>query len=113
MTKLTWKQTIKLGKKEVTSRLAALKIDFSHVKHYFKLCSLLYKAMKDNVVVLLSDMAASQTRTKKVLSLIDNVTSLYDHRYNKALAKGDVYEAAQACIDEIDSKVAVYEKAFN
>ena len=64
MNKLTWKETIKLGKDKVTAMLNELGISYNHIKHYFKLCSLLYRNMKqqvNNVVSLLQHKESLDT----------------------------------------------------
>lgn len=72
MKNLSWQQTIKLGKVEVLRRLQELNITFPTKLQYFKLCSLLYKALQSNVVSL------AAKRVEKAQKKVASATNPFD-----------------------------------
>lgn len=64
--KLTWKQTIKLGKQEVVRQLGDRGIVFDIKTQYFKLCSLLYKAAKAVKAVVAPVVNLAERRYQKI-----------------------------------------------
>lgn len=73
---LTWKQIIKLGKQEVLFRLEGLGIEFDIKEHYFRLCSLLYKAVKS---VKGSVVSLAKKRIEKAKKAVEEATNIHEH----------------------------------
>lgn len=87
MKSLTWKQTIKLGKKVVTDRLRELGIKFDVKEQYFRLCSLLYKADKQMGQVI--DIA--KKRIDKAKKAVEESASTLDFIHARAdLARAEI-----------------------
>lgn len=98
MQKLTWNQTIKLGKNEVVRRLRELKIDFPTKLQYFKLCSLLYKSVPAKVISL------AQYRYDKAVKLCSETSILDSFEYINAVferSKARLNLVAENLINEL------------
>lgn len=79
--RLSWKETVKLGKIEVVRRLRELNIKIPSLIQYFKLCSLLYRASVKTLAPVLSIAEKRLERCKQAEKEARNM-----HEYLEALA---------------------------
>lgn len=109
MTKLTWKQTIKLGKDEVVRRLNQFNIAFDHIittvrGAFFKLCSLLYRNMKEQTTQVI-DLASKKQELiqRKIWNNKKDLSKSYDPTVVTELLKEQSKLEIDLLISEIDS----------